>query len=254
MRRDLCFICFFILHSSIFCLNKEAFVFLLPCINLDNWFQCIPAEKLPAIFSELYAQYFTIFIYVNTYKFNKEYLLPPILFTFNISTFKRWEAFINDPLLLEYFRWYFYFYEIKSLGYLGFFPSNFCFKRVLVCVCRLCKPRWADHRASQVCCGEDVRDPSRFEPHQRPSEASALCLHCQWWRSPGLKHTNGNVQFSRLFQQVCSWHFQIQLSLSLQSTTTSPLSLRHTVEFTLFITHSCFSSGCVGVLFPLLWQ
>lgn len=36
---------------------------------------------------------------------------------------------------------------------------------------------------------------------------------------------------------------------SLQSTTTRPLSLRQTVELTLFITHSCFSSGCLGVFF-----
>ncbi len=138
--------------------------------------------------------------------------------------------------------------------YLSFHLVRAC---VYLCVVRLCKSRGADHRASPFCCGGDVRDPPRFEPHQRPPEAAALRLHCQRWSSPGLRHV---ITDCSQIQHV----FSLVLFVKTVTHTLTAAHLRkaeylvHILYITcvkyniLFVTHSWFPSCFIYQFFALL--
>lgn len=150
----------FWLDGAVFCWNKGALVLLLPCVYLHNWFQRTPSWENYPQKKQNVTSYGLFFLQMQMFSCMFSFLLRSVFEdTWGVSGFM-WNYF---PLL--------------------------CQSHV-----RLCKPRGADHGASPLRCGGDVRDPPRFEPHQRPPEAAALGLHRQRRSSPGLKHTNTDCQ------------------------------------------------------------
>lgn len=122
----------------------------LPCVSLDNWFSVHPAEKIICILYPSGHFFVTVVICMFSFLFSGSWLKVSV-------RSHQWQSYLN----------------------FGFFA--------FVCVGRLHKSGGADHGARPLCRGADVRNPPRFEPHQRPPEAAALRLHRQRWRSPGLK-------------------------------------------------------------------